>query len=322
MTPTTPPWTAARRAALPIALALALGACGAADGSGDNAAVPPPAPVASPAPPPSAPATDGLPVDESPDTAAEGVPEAARTTPAPDTAALLAAAFPGAALAPGSSDGGFTLPDGREVRPWFGQVLAHDGGAIHVGFVSVGDPAAEAPGDTVEIAEATSRFVDSGWQPLSASAGIGRFGGRGRAPTADGGQDARVHHADGRLLLAVPTADAANAGIVVYGYELFAAEGDPLAWRHVGRVPAGSDNRAGCSDAPGGPLPCASTAGTLEFVTDTGGPWPALRLPLQGTVIDGPGTVRATTAADVVELAFDAASGTYRPARPIPDAAY
>jgi hypothetical protein len=315
-----------RLSGLAAAFAVSLAACGA-DSRPETTAHPPSGVVAQDAAPEAIadaiPAEDARrPVDETPDTASAGVPDAALAMPPPDAASWLAAAFPGAALGPRGRDGGPVLPDGREVQAWFDQRLAYKGSALHVAFLGLADPTSAAPGDTVEIAQATSRFVDGGWQPVSASAGIGRFGGRGRAPMVDGAQDARVHVDGERLVLAVPTEDAANSGIVVYGYELFAAEGEPLTWRHVGRLPAGSDNRAGCSDAPDAALPCASAAGTLEFAGSEDSPWPTLRLALQGTVVEGPGTVRATLPTDVVILRFDPTGGRYVPSTPIPDAAY
>lgn len=325
-------------AAVAATLSLLLAACAdpvPADGSLPTApaSAPPDAGAASadaaaaPSGDPSPAGADALPPDESFDTATAGVPDAALAVPPPDADAVLDAIFgtegPGAA---GSVDDGRALPDGRLAAFWRGQTFALDGAGWHVGFATTVESSDyPAPDDAVGIAQATWRFADGAWQPVSTADPIGRFGGRGRAPDADGAQDARVFDAGGgRVLLAMPTAVAANAGIVVHAYELFAGDGDPLAWRHVGRLPAGSDNRAGCSDAPGGPVPCASAAGTLEFIAapaSSPAPWPTLRLALQGTVVEGPGQVRETTADDVVELRFDAVSGQYQPVRPIPDAA-
>jgi hypothetical protein len=282
-----------------VALSLSLASCSPGDApEGERSSAQPSSLVAAPEPAATADSNadaTALALDETPDTATAGVPEAALALPPPEA--------------------GFD--------PWFAQVLALDGGAIRVAFSAADFAAAAAPSDTVVIGQASWRLVDGAWQPLSSAADIGRFGGDGRAPGVDAGQDARVYAAPGRVLLAVPTEDAANSGTLVYGYELFSAEGEPLAWRHVGRVPAGSDNRAGCSEAPGAALPCASTAGTLAFLVEADpAAWPTLRLALQGTVVDGPGAVRATTDADVVTLRFDAAAGRYAPVGAVPEAAY
>ena len=275
---------------------------------------------------------DALPPDETPDTAAMDVPPEALAVAPPESSAVLDAIF-GApddeAAAPGEV--GRRLPDGRVATFWGSQVFALDGAGMYAAFAFVASPDASSPDDTVQLAQATWRFRDGAWQLESSARSIGRFGGQGRAPLLDGMQDARVHAGDGRVLLAMPTAEPANAGVVVYAFELLAGEGEPLAWRHVGRVPAGSDNGAGCSDVSGSPMPCASTAGTLDFIdvdaasgaaaSDARSTWPTLRLALQGTVVTGPGEVRETTPDDVVEMRFDAASGQYQPTRPIPDAA-
>lgn len=299
-------------ALIAAAIAASLSACGA-DTSADRAA---PSPSSLVAPPDAVSATNepagSTPADETPDTASLGVPEAALAVPPPGPEAVREAAFATDAAARSSS------------AFWQGQRFALDGVGLYVGFAvaeATGD--APSPDQTVAVAQATWRFADGAWRPVSASTDVGRIGGGGRAPTVDGAQDARVFQpGGGRVLLALPTAEPGSSGVVVYAYELFAAEGDPLAWRHVGRVPAGSDNRAGCSEAAGAAIPCASAAGTLEFQAGPGGAWPALRLALQGTTVEGPGAVRGTTASDVVTLGYDDASGRYVPTAPIPDAAY
>lgn len=323
-----------RWAALPAALMLALTACREEEPSGEatpSSSLIAPRDAAAAA---SAPANaDALPEDESFDTATVGLPDAVLEVATPTDAAVLDAIYGSAqATSASSADSGRVLPDGRIAAFWRGQVFALDGAGWYVGLATSASPSeSPAPGDTVELGQATWRFADGAWQPVSTSSYIGRFGGAGRAPPPDGAQDVRVHAGEGRVLLAVPTETAANAGIVVYAYELFLAEGEPLAWRHAGRLPAGSDNRAGCSDVADSPMPCASAAGTLEFVTADAASgavasagssdWPTLRLALQGTVVIGPGQVRGTTPEDVVELRFDAESGQYQPARPIPEAA-
>lgn len=311
-----------RHAALPIALVIGLVACGAEAPASQAPASPPP--TAEAAVPAEVPFDAALPADETPDTAVSGVPDAALAVPPPGPAAVLDAAYgPSSPAENGAPADERSLPDGHRAAFWRGQVFALGGAAWYVGFAASAAPSDfPAPGQTVELAQATWRFVDGTWQPVSAAAGIGAFGGEGRAPSSDGTQDARVFEAaGGRVLLAMPVADLANAGVRAYAYELFAGEGEPLAWRYAGRLPAGSDNHAGCSTVIGADTPCASTAGTLEFVSE-GAPWPTLKLALQGHVIEGPGQARKTTSADVVTLAFNAASGRYEPVGAIPDAAY
>lgn len=311
-----------RHAALPIALVVGLVACGAEAPASQAPASPPPAAEATV--PAEAPVDDALPTDETPDTAATDVPDAALAVPPPGPAAVLDAAYgPSSPAENGAPTEERSLADGRRAAFWRGQVFALGGAAWYVGFAASAVPSDfPAPDQTVKLAQATWRFVDGAWRPVSAASGIGAFGGEGRAPSSDGTQDARVFEAGGgRVLLAMPVADLANAGVRAYAYELFAGEGEQLAWRHVGRLPAGSDNDAGCSTVIGADRPCASTAGTLEFV-DEGAPWPTLKLALQGHVVEGPGEVRKTTSADVVTLAFNAASGRYEPVGAIPDAAY
>ena len=311
-----------RHAALPIALVIGLVACGAEAPASQAPASPPP--TAEATVPAEVPVEDALPADETPDTAVTGVPDAALAVPPPGPAAVLDAAYgPSSPAENGASAEERSLADGRRAAFWRGQLFALGGAAWYVGFAASAAPSDfPAPDQTVELAQATWRFVDGAWQPVSAATGIGAFGGEGRAPSPDGTQDARVFEADGgRALLALPVADLANAGVRSYAYELFAGEGEPLAWRHVGRLSAGSDNHAGCSTVIGAEVPCAGTAGTLEFV-DEGAPWPTLKLALQGHVVEGPGQVRKTTSADVVTLAFNATSGRYEPVGAIPDAAY
>jgi len=311
-----------RHAVLPVALVIGLVACGAeAPASQAPASSQPTAEATAPS---EVPVDEALPADETPDTATNGVLDAALAVPPPGPAAVLDAAYgPSSSAANGAPAEERSLADGRRAAFWRGQVFALGGAGWYVGFAAAAVPSDfPAPDQTVELAQATWRFVDGAWQPVSATTGIGAFGGEGRAPSPDGTQDARVFEADrGRVLLALPVADLANAGVRAYAYELFTGEGEPLAWRHVGRLPAGSDNHAGCSTVIGADRPCASTAGTLEFVGD-GAPWPTLKLALEGQVVEGPGQMRNTTSADVVTLAFNADSGRYEPVGAIPDAAY
>jgi hypothetical protein len=311
-----------RHAALPTVLAMGLMACSAeAPASETPVPVPPPAAATVPA---EATIDAALPADETPDTAATGVPDAVLAVPPPGPAAVLDAAYgPSSAAEEGAPAGERLLADGRGAAFWRGQVFALGGAGWYVGFAAAAVPSEfPAPDQTVELAQATWRFIDGTWEPVSAASGIGAFGGEGRAPSPDETQDARVVEAEGgRVLMALPVADLANAGVRLHAYELFAGEGEPLAWRHVGRLPAGSDNHAGCSTVVGAAVPCASTAGTLEFVAE-GASWPTLRLALEGQVVEGPGQLRPTTSADVVTLAFNAASGRYEPVGAIPDAAY
>jgi hypothetical protein len=297
-------------------------ACGAeAPASEASASLPPSAAATMPA---EVPVDAALPADETPDTAANGVPDAALAVPPPGPAAVLDAAYgPSSAAEDGAPAEERLLADGRRAAFWRGQVFALGGAGWYVGFAAAAVPSDfPAPDQTVELAQATWRFVDGAWQPVSATTGIGGFGGEGRAPSPDGTQDARVFEVGGgRVLMALPVAVLANAGVRVHAYELFAGEGEPLAWHHVGRLPAGSDNHAGCSTVIGADVPCAGTAGTLEFVAE-GASWPTLRLALEGQVVEGPGQLRPTTPADVVTLAFNAASGRYEPVGAIPDAAY
>jgi hypothetical protein len=311
-----------RHVALPVALVIGLVACGAEAPASQAPASP--QPTAEATAPSEVPVDEALPADETPDTSVTGVPDAALAVPPPGPAAVLDAAYgPSSPAENGALAEERSLADGRRAAFWRGQVFALGGAAWYVGFAASTAPSEfPVPGQTVELAQATWNFVDGAWQPVSATTGIGAFGGEGRAPSSDGTQDARVFEAGGgRVLLAMPVADLANAGVRAYAYELFAGEGEPLAWRYAGRLPAGSDNHAGCSTVIGADTPCASTAGTLEFVSE-GAPWPTLKLALQGHVIEGPGQARKTTSADVVTLAFNAASGRYEPVGAIPDAAY
>lgn len=203
------------------------------------------------------------------------------------------------------------LATGRRAAFWHAQTFRLGEAQFHVGLVSSAAPVdAPDPEPTVDLGVVAWQWADGEWQHLVSSTRIGRFGAAGRPPRVDAGREALTLEAGaGRVLLAVPTVGQPAPGVVARAFELFAGDTRRADWRHVGRLPAGSDE--------GG----ASSSGTPELVPVGLDAWPMLRLPLQGTVVDASGRVRATTAFDTVEMALSSETGLYRPTRPLPAAA-
>lgn len=217
------------------------------------------------------------------------------------------------------------LEDGVTATFWYGKELDFDGKHYYAAFVwHTRDSAARqgedfaAPDVQVRLADATFELTHPGQTPaysiLSIERKIGFFGGREKPEEVDTKRQALEHRtADGRLLLAVPTATFED-GIVTKGYTLFVfnpnkkPEDDGWIWAHVGQVRTGEDNSAACDD--GAVMPCIGSDGELSFVAGQES-LPQVQVKVSGTTFQGPEKVRPLVAADNLTYVYDSKTQQY-----------
>lgn len=217
------------------------------------------------------------------------------------------------------------LQDGVTATFWYGQELDVDGKHYYATFVwHTRDSAARqgedfaAPEVQVRLADATFELTHPGQTPAysirSIERKIGFFGGREKPEEVDGKRQAVEHRtADGRLLLAVPTATFDN-GVVTKGYTMLLfnpnkkPEDDGWVWSYLGQVRTGEDNSAACDE--GAVMPCIGSDGELSFVAGQG-PLPQVQVKVSGTTFQGPGKIRSLAAADNLTYVYDSKSQQY-----------
>ncbi|WP_337153438.1 hypothetical protein [Pseudomonas protegens] len=217
------------------------------------------------------------------------------------------------------------LEDGVTATFWYGQELDFDGKHYYATFVwHTRDRAARegedfaAPEVQVRLADATFELTNPGQKQAysirSIERKIGFFGGREKPEEVDTKRKAVEHRtADGRLLLAVPTATF-DDGVITRGYTMLVfnpnkkPEDDGWVWSYVGQVRTGEDNSAACDD--GAVMSCIGSDGELSFVAGQES-LPQVQVKVSGTTFEGPGKVRSLAAADNLTYVYDSKTQQY-----------
>ena len=172
----------------------------------------------------------------------------------------------------------------------------------------------------VAISQATflleTKEGKTAWSILETDGFVGEFGANEKPLGVDRARRPQSYETpDGRLLLAVPTADFSN-GVAVDGFALFVYDPEGRVklrdkhWAYLGNIAAGEDNSAACDE--GNVMPCVSSKGTLSF-QPSGDGMPSLRVEMEGTAIASPGKTRELGAADAVTYAYDRERNSYQP---------
>ncbi|MGC5700752.1 hypothetical protein J4P02_11200 [Pseudomonas sp. NFXW11] len=217
------------------------------------------------------------------------------------------------------------LEDGVTATFWYGRELDFQGKHYYSAFVwHTRDAAARqgedfaAPEVQVRLAEATFERTHPGqtqaYTLRNIEHRIGFFGGREKPEEVDLQRPPLEHTtADGRLLLAVPTATF-DSGVTTRGYTLFLfnpnkqPEDDGWVWSFVGQLRTGEENSAACDG--GAVMTCADSDGVLHFSPGQGA-MPQVTVQVSGTVVQAPGKVRPLVTADNYSYVYDQAKGQY-----------
>lgn len=154
-------------------------------------------------------------------------------------------------------------------------------------------PDAGRPQAQATLAQTTYRWRDGAWQPSLSQADIGRFGSSGEAPPYDDTRSIEgVAYAASRALVALPTRDFQN-GAELSAYQVLDVDLSTDTWRLLGKIDAGADYSATCSDGPSTPaLQCVRNHGSLSFETAEGDAMPRIRISLGGSRRDDSGEIR------------------------------
>lgn len=222
-------------------------------------------------------------------------------------------------------DGSSSYEVGNQVwvSYWYGHAYEIDGRRYFTGFAyNTGTPSEDgagisAPGDQVEISQATYAIAPEGsvtvWEFAGAERDIGKFGGRERGNAIDEEASPQTFRtAGGDYLLAVPTWYL-ETGVKAKTAELFMLKRQQMHWQYLGSIATGEDNSAGCAsdDVAEGLPPCAVNTGLLEFQPQQESEMPFIRVEMKGKVIDGPGKTRDFGPRGTAEYRYDQATSMY-----------
>ncbi len=211
------------------------------------------------------------------------------------------------------------LSDGRYVSYWNGHQFTLNDKEYFVGFAEATPPSEieyPAPEDMVTISQATYEFVGNKWKLKAVQHGVGKFGSNNKAPVVDTIKKTTVFpDAQGKFILATPTAIFANAGINIFFFEIFSFSPEDSQWKYLGNVNAGSENSGGCAHEAGSATStnCVESTGILQFSAAENSRWPVLKVVLQGTELGEDGNAATLTDKNSVSYRYDDKSSTYLP---------
>jgi hypothetical protein len=223
----------------------------------------------------------------------------------------------------------YRVENGSWASYWYGYPFELDGKHYFTGFAyqtpykfdDDDDDAAPAADARVTLAEATYVQAAPGsekpWAFLGATRHVGEFGGYEKGNEIDTArQPQSLRTPSGKLLLAVPTWYL-SSGTRVSSVDLFLFNPgelkgvDDTRWTYLGNIATGEDNGAAC-DEGSGPVPCAKSSGTVEFIARDGDDLPLVRVAMEGTAVAEAGKTRTLGATDAVEYRYDAGSKQYQ----------
>ena len=226
----------------------------------------------------------------------------------------------------GDGSASYALEDKTLVSFWRGETYEVGGKRFYTGFAfhapkSDGDDDLPDPETGVGITQATYLLDDiqgkPAWTLFHAQPDVGSFGGYGKPDMPDKTRATqRYAMKNGHLLLAIPTSRFAD-GVKTTGFAILTFDpakndlGDYKGWQYVGTAATGEDNGAACDDE--GPMKCAVSTGTLNFVAPKAGVMPTLQIAMQGKVVSGPGKTRTLGASDTRTHVYDSAAKHYMP---------
>lgn len=238
----------------------------------------------------------------------------------PDPGEVLRAIYKKA----GDGSSSYDIGNQVQVSYWYGHAYQFEGRRYFTGFaystsaMPDSEPEISAPGDLVQISQATYAFSPEGavtlWEFVDTERDIGQFGGREKGNAVEEGRPPVTYRTPGGdYLIAVPTWYL-ETGVRVKTSEIFLLNRAQKRWKYLGSITTGEDNSAGCAGgAPEdeGLPPCAVSVGKLGFYLRPGEAMPSIQVKREGKVVDSPDKTRDLGPLDSREYFYDQAASKY-----------